>query len=154
MKRHPFKKRYNRIVPCTPDSPVHTEHALFTVRCLGHVNRLLGSVAVDRWIRPLPRVSGAYRTIRCYSSRAPGCGPLYADWPVSHRTVRCTPDKHCSLSGAPPVRWLTAHFMDFFRFFLGLLLFLSLWLLCSFMSSFEALHPQCLSPILFSSYEL
>jgi hypothetical protein len=38
---------------------------------------------------------------------------------VSHRTVWCTPDKHCSLSGAPPGRWLTAHFMDFFADSLG-----------------------------------
>jgi hypothetical protein len=72
----------------------------------------------------------------------------------AHRTVRCTPDKHCSLSGAlphhlivgvyssrpldptvtqtvshrtgycslfgvPPVRWQTAHFMDFFVVSLG-----------------------------------
>jgi hypothetical protein len=29
-----------------PDSPVHTGHALFTVRCPGHVSRPLGSVAV------------------------------------------------------------------------------------------------------------
>jgi hypothetical protein len=83
----------------------------------------------------------------------------------AHRTVRCTLDKHCSLSGvlprqptvvvyssrpldptvtgqsgahwtgyysvsgAPPVRWLTAHFMDFFTVSFGLLFLLSLGLL-------------------------
>jgi hypothetical protein len=30
-----------------------------TVRCPGHVSRPLGSIAVDHWIRPLPRLSGA-----------------------------------------------------------------------------------------------
>jgi hypothetical protein len=32
---------------------------------------------------------------------------------------------YCSLSGAPPVRWLTAHFMDFFIISFGLLFLLS-----------------------------
>jgi hypothetical protein len=27
---------------------------MFTVRCPGHINRLLRYAAVDRWIRPLP----------------------------------------------------------------------------------------------------
>jgi hypothetical protein len=43
----------------TPDNPVHTGHPLFTIWCPGHVSRPLGSIAVDRWIRPLPRLSGA-----------------------------------------------------------------------------------------------
>jgi hypothetical protein len=38
---------------------------------------------------------------------------------VSHRTVRCKPDRCCSLSDAPPRRWLTAHFMYFFVDSLG-----------------------------------
>jgi hypothetical protein len=28
-----------------------------------HISRLLGSVAVDRWIQPLPRLSGAHRMV-------------------------------------------------------------------------------------------
>jgi hypothetical protein len=41
------------------------------------------------------------------------CGPLCADCPVSHRTG------YCSLSGAPPGHWRTAHFMDYFVVSLG-----------------------------------
>jgi hypothetical protein len=33
--------------------------------------------------------------------------------------VRCTPYRYCSLSGVPPVHWLTAVFMDFFAVSLG-----------------------------------
>jgi hypothetical protein len=53
-----------------------------TVWCPGHVSRPLVSVAVDRWIRPLPRLSGAHRTFRCYSPRVPSCG-------LSAQTSRC-----------------------------------------------------------------
>jgi hypothetical protein len=44
-------------------------HQICTVHCLVpyHVNRPLGSVAVDRWIWPLPRLSGVHRTVQCYS---------------------------------------------------------------------------------------
>jgi hypothetical protein len=90
-----------------------TGQAMFTVWCPSHVSRPLGSIAVDRWIRPLPRLSGAHRIVWCYSPRVPRCGPLCADCPMSHRTG------YCSLSGAPPGRWLTAHFMDLFIVFLG-----------------------------------
>jgi hypothetical protein len=80
-------------------------------------------------------------TIRCYSSGAPDVG-------LSAQIARCPTgqsDAHqtgyCSLSGAPPVRWLTAHFMDFFVVSMG---FFCSWVLdfyASFMSSFEVLHP-------------
>jgi hypothetical protein len=135
------------------DNPVHTGHALFTIWC--------PSTSVDRWVcssRPLdPTVT---RTVRCtpivwcYSPRAPGCEPLYADCLVSHQTVRCTRDMLLFT-----VRCATSVLADcplhgFLRCFLGLLLFLSLGLLCFFMSSFEVLHHQCLSPILFASCEL
>jgi hypothetical protein len=73
----------------TPDSPVHIGHAVFTVRCPGHVSRPLGYVAVDLWIQPLPEQSGAHWTVWCYNSRLPGCGLLFADCSVSHQTVRC-----------------------------------------------------------------
>jgi hypothetical protein len=90
-----------------------------TVRCPSHASRPLRSVAGDRWVQPLPKQSGAHRTLWWYSPRVPGRGPLYADYPVHHWTVWCTPDMYCSLSGAPPKRWLTAHFMDFFTVSLG-----------------------------------
>jgi hypothetical protein len=97
-----------------------------------HVNRPLGSVAVDHWIRPLPRLSDAHRTIRCYSPRAPTCRPLYAgcpgvppDSPVHTGQILFT--VLCATR-----RWLTALFLDFFADSFELLLFLSLGLLCFF----------------------
>jgi hypothetical protein len=35
------------------------------------------------------KLSGAHRTVRCYSPRAPSCRPLCADCLESHRTTRC-----------------------------------------------------------------
>ena len=70
-----------------------------------HVSRPLAPVAVDRWIRPLPSArwhtgqSGAHRTVRCYSQRAPVCG-------LSAQTVRCLTGQsgahRTPMSGAPP----------------------------------------------------
>ena len=85
----------------TPDSPVRTRHTC-SLSGACHVSRLLNSVAVDHWIRPLTRLSGAHRTIRCYGLRAPFVGLSAQIVRVSHRRVRCTPDMYCSLSGAPP----------------------------------------------------
>jgi hypothetical protein len=74
-----------------------------------HVSRPLAPVAVDRWIRPLSSarwhtgLSGAHRTVRCYSQRAPVCG-------LSAQTVRCATR-----------RWLAALILDFFADFFGLL---------------------------------
>ena len=56
--------------------------------------------------------------------------PLCADCPVPHRTVRCTPDINVRCTTR---RWLTARFLDFFADFFGLLLFLSIGLLCIFL---------------------
>jgi hypothetical protein len=95
------------------------------VRCPGHVSRPLGSVAVDRCIRPLPdnpvhiEQSGATTRERLVA------GSLCR----LHQIVQCTPDKYCSVSGAPLGRWLTAHFLDFFVVSFGLLFLLSLGLL-------------------------
>jgi hypothetical protein len=106
-------------------------HRTSTVHCPVpcHASRPLGSVAVDRWIRPLPRLSGAHRIARCYNPRAPVVG-------LSAQTARCPTRQsgahrtgYCLVSGAPPVRWLTAHFMDFFVVSFGLLFLLSLGLL-------------------------
>jgi hypothetical protein len=84
-----------------------------------HISRPLGSVVVDRWIRPLPRLSCAHRTVWCNNPRASIVG-------LSAQTARCPTGQsgahrigYCSLSAAPPVRWLTAHFMDFFVVSLG-----------------------------------
>jgi hypothetical protein len=100
------------------------------------------------------RLSDAYR-----QSGATTRGRLVAG--SSAQTARCPTRQsgahrtcYCSLSGAPPVRWLIDHFMDFFDVSLG---FICSWVLdfyASFMSSFEVLHPQRLSPILFASCEL
>jgi hypothetical protein len=85
--------------------------------------------------------SGAHRTVRCRLSGAPpdrpmlqpesAClWPLCADSPVPHRTVRCTPD---STVRCATRRWLTARFLGSFADFFGLLLFLSIGLLCIFL---------------------
>jgi hypothetical protein len=66
-----------------------------------HVRRPLGSVAVNHWIRLLPRLSGAHQTVWCYSPRVPVCGPSAQTVRLSHGTVRCTLDSYCSLSGVP-----------------------------------------------------
>jgi hypothetical protein len=104
-----------------------------TVWCPGHVSRPLRSATVDRC-----------QTIRCTANssvpqpKSACCGPLRADCPVSHRTC-C-----CSLSGGPPVRWLTALFLDFFADSFELLLLESWTYLLLFMSSFEVLHSYAL----------
>jgi hypothetical protein len=73
QKTTAFCRRAHRIVWCASD--IHC-----SLSGVYHVNRPLGSVAVDRWIRPLPRLSGAHRTVRCYSLKAAVVG-LYADCP-------------------------------------------------------------------------
>jgi hypothetical protein len=80
-----FYRWAHRTVQCAPNI-----HCSLSGAC--HVSQPLGSVAVDRWIRPLPRLSGAHRTVQCYSPRAPGVGLSAQTVRVSHRTVRCTPD--------------------------------------------------------------
>jgi hypothetical protein len=132
----------------------YSAHRPSTIHCSVpcHINRPLGSVSVDRWIRLLFRQSGAHRTVRCYSPRAPVVGLSMQTVLVSHRTVRCTPDKHCSLSGAPLVCWLTTHLMDFLCCFFWASfvlepwtskLFLCLLLRCSILSALirSSSHP-------------
>jgi hypothetical protein len=69
---------------CTGQSGAHRTIIVHCpVPC--HVSRPLGSIAVDRWIRPLPRLSGAHWTVRCYNPRVPGVG-------LSAQTARCQPD--------------------------------------------------------------
>jgi hypothetical protein len=51
-----------------PDNAVRSEH----VQCPGHVSRLLRAATVDHWkiyCRPLARLSGEHRTVRCYNTR-------------------------------------------------------------------------------------
>jgi hypothetical protein len=71
-----------------------------------------------------------HRTDRCYSPRAPVYGLSAQTVRLSHRTVRCTPDitVRCATR-----RWLTTRFLDSFADFFGLLLFLSIGLLCIFL---------------------
>jgi hypothetical protein len=115
-----------------------TGHYSLSGACL--VSRSLGSVAVDRWIQPLPKLFGAHRTVWCYSPRAPVHEPLCADCPdVPSDCPDVPPDSPvytgqllftvwCAIR-----RWLTILFLDFFAYFFGLLLFLSLGLLCFFL---------------------
>jgi hypothetical protein len=89
-------------------------HRTSTIHCPVpcHVCRPLGSVAVDRWIRPLSRLSGAHQTVWCYSPRAPivglrrlsGCptgqfgahrtGTVHC--PVHHQCAGCLPSSSMS----------------------------------------------------------
>ena len=122
-----------------------------------HVSRPLAPVAVDRWIRPLPFCPLAHRTVQCtpdspvLQPESAFLRPLCADCPVPHRTVRCTPDTDVRCT---TWRWLTA--LSWISSLISSGFFvLEYWTpMHLFMSSFEVLHPQCLSPILFASYEL
>jgi hypothetical protein len=70
----------------------------------------------------IARLFGAHRTVRCHSSRAPVVGLSAHTVRLSHWTVRYATK-----------RWLTALLLDFFADSFGLLLFLSLGLLCFFL---------------------
>jgi hypothetical protein len=121
------------------------KHQLSIVGCTGqsgarHVSRPLAPVAVDRWIRSLPSVrctpDSPVPTVRCSIEqtgvttrerlsmaslrRLSGCLTRQSG---AHRTgtVHC-PVRHQALADSP----LQGFFVDFF----GLLLFLSLGLLC------------------------
>jgi hypothetical protein len=133
-------------IASTPQTSCWTESSsFFVVGCTGqsgappdiycavsgvrHVSRPLAPVAVDRWIRPLPYV-------RCtpdspvLQPESACLWPLCADCPVPHQTVRCTLDINVRCTTR---RWLTALILDFFADFFGLLLFLSIGLLCIFL---------------------
>jgi hypothetical protein len=75
QKASAFCRRAHRTVRCTPDS---------LVPC--HVSRPLGSVAVDRWIRPLPRQFGA--TAQADSPMHTGQGTVHC--PMHHQYAGCT----------------------------------------------------------------
>jgi hypothetical protein len=68
----------------TPDSTVRTGHTLFSVRCLPC--QLTVGVSSSRPLDPLPRLSGAHRTVRCYSPRAHVVGLSVQTVRVSHLT--------------------------------------------------------------------
>jgi hypothetical protein len=131
-----------------PNSPVHIGHPLFIVRCPSHVSRPLGSIAVDRWIWLLPRLSGAIAR-ECLVA---GLSAQIAWYPTgqsgAHRIgiVHC-PVRHRS-AGWLPTSWISSLFL------LGFFCSWALDFYASFRSSFEVLYPQCLSPILFASCEL
>jgi hypothetical protein len=98
------RKQQLSVVGCTGQSGAPPD-IYCAVSGARHVSRPLAPVAVDRWIRPLPSArwhtgqSGAHRTVRCYSQRAPACG-------LSAQTVRCLTGQsgahRTSMSGAPP----------------------------------------------------
>jgi hypothetical protein len=124
-----------------------------TVRCPSHVSRSLKSIVVESWIRPLPRLSSAHRTVRCYN--------LESSWLRASllRLSGHTPDspvhtEHELFTIRCDTRVLTdCPLIVFLHYLLGLLLTLSLGLLRIFRSCFEVLHHQSLSSILFASCE-
>jgi hypothetical protein len=142
-----FCRRTHRIVRCPPDMHCSLSAALPRQPTVG--------VCSSRPLDPtVTQTVSAHRTVRCYSPRAPVVG-------LSAQTARCPTGQsgahwtcYYSLSGVPPVRWLTAHFMDFFVVSFGLLFLLSLGLLHIFYDFFWGVASSCLSLILFASCEL
>jgi hypothetical protein len=119
-----------------------TRHALSTVRCPPDMHcSLSGALSRQQTVgvyssRSLdPTVTQTFRCTRdspVLQPESAHCGPLYVDCSVSHRTVRCTPDRLLFT-----VRCTTSALADcplhgFLCCFLGLLLFLSVGLLSSF----------------------
>jgi hypothetical protein len=90
-----FYRRAHRTVRCP------TGQALCSVRCMPRQPAV--GVCSSRPLDPtVTRVSGAHRTVRCYSPTTPFCGPSAQTVRLSHRTIRCAPDRYCSLSDVPP----------------------------------------------------
>jgi hypothetical protein len=85
-----------------PYSPVRTGQGI--VHCPVH------ATSVDRWIRPLVRLPGARRTVRCGLMTVGLANVADADcaadrWSgarLAHRTVRCTPDSLVIYSRSAP----------------------------------------------------
>jgi hypothetical protein len=109
-------------------------HRTCTVHCpMPWPRQLTVGVCSSRSLDPtVTRLSGAHWTVRCYSPRAHGCRPLCVDCSLSHRTVRCTMDRllftvRCITSALPD-----CPLYGFLRCFFGLVLILSLGLLCIF----------------------
>jgi hypothetical protein len=108
------------------NSPVHSGHALFTVRCMPRHP----TVVVCR-SRPLdPTVTQA---IRC-TPNSPVLQPEGAClWAPLHRLSGCPTGQLLFTVRCATRRWLTTLLLDFFANSFGLLLFLSLGLLCFFL---------------------
>ena len=119
----------HRTVRCT------TGHCTVDVRCTPRQPTVgaCSSRPLDPTVAVCPL---AHRTVRCtpdspvLQPESAFLRPLCADCPVPHRTVRCTPDTNVRCATR---RWLTARILDFFADFFGLLLFLSIGLLCIFL---------------------
>jgi hypothetical protein len=112
-----------------------TGHCTVDVRCTPR-QPIVGACS-SRPLDPTVAVCPlAHRTVRCtpdspvLQPESACLWPLCADCPVPHRTVRCTPDINVRCATR---RWLTARFLDSFADFFGLLLFLSIGLLCIFL---------------------
>jgi hypothetical protein len=91
------------------------DRALFTVRCL--LRQPTIGICSSQLLDPT-----VTQTFRCYSLSTPVVGLFAQTVRLSHQTVRCATR-----------RWLTALFLDFFADSIGLLLFLSLGLICFFL---------------------
>jgi hypothetical protein len=117
-----FCRRVHRTVRCPPD-------IYCTMSGARNISRPLAPVAVDRWIRPLP------------SARGTPDSPVHTGQSGAIARERLSVASLRRLSGATPDisvrcatrRWLTACILDFFADFFGLLLFLSIGLLCIFL---------------------
>jgi hypothetical protein len=106
QKAAAFCRRVHRTVRCTTGQP------LCSVRCTPRQPTVgaCSSRPLDPTVAICPVHTGQsgadcpvhHRTDRCYSLRAPVCGLSAQTVRLSHRTVRCAPDRYCSLSGAPP----------------------------------------------------
>jgi hypothetical protein len=109
-----------------PDSPVLIGHALFIVRCTGHVSRPLGSVVVDRWIQPLPdclvhtRLFGATvreRLVAGLSAQTARCPTRHAMFIVRYATsalADCPLHRflHCFFWASFPLEsWTSTHLL-------------------------------------------
>jgi hypothetical protein len=116
QKAAAFYRQAHRTVRCALD------RALFTVWCLPRQPTV--GVCSNRLLDPI---------VRYCSSRAPVYGALCADYPVvPPESPVHTGQVLCTVRCATR-RWLTALFLDFFADSFGLLLFLSLGLLCFFL---------------------
>jgi hypothetical protein len=136
----------------TPDSPARTRHTLFSVWCLPCQSTVgvCSSRPLDPTVSHIVKCTLDSPVLQPESAR---CGHLCADCPgvppdspvhTGHGTV------HCSVchqgTGWLPTSWISS--LIFWASFV-----LESWTSKLF-SSFEVLHPQCLSPILFASCEL
>jgi hypothetical protein len=120
-----FYRWAHRTVRCTPDKHCSLFGALPRLSTVG----VCSSRPLDPTVTQTVRCTPDNLVLQPESAR---CGPLYVDCRVSHRTVRCTPDMLLFTIRCATSLLADCPFHGFLRCFLGLLLFLSLGLLCFF----------------------